>query len=166
MKSPFRVNVAEVVRTGLPRREVRRGEIPGLFVTASEVPEGAEVEVDVTLTPVGRSVEAAGAVRTTWQGECRRCLRPVGGRLEGEVRELFEPDPEEGETYPLVHDEIDLEALARDTVMLELPPAPLCREDCQGICLLCGADRNTGACTCAPPPDPRWAALDDLRDTD
>jgi uncharacterized protein len=41
---------------------------------------------------------------------------------------------------------------------------PLCREDCQGLCPVCGADKNTGACSCVESsPDPRWAALAALK---
>jgi uncharacterized protein len=134
-----------------------------LFVTGSEVPEGAEIEVDLVLTPIGHTVEARGQVRAPWIGSCRRCLNVASGTAVGEVLELFEDPPVEGETYPLVHDEVDLEPLARETVVLELPQAPLCREDCLGLCPECGADRNEGTCSCAPPLDPRWAALDDLR---
>jgi uncharacterized protein len=88
------------------------------------------------------------------------------GTLEGTVREVFEDPFEEGETYPLAHDEIDLEPLARETVVLELPQAPLCREDCLGLCPHCGVDRNEGTCSCEPPRDPRWSVLDELRTTD
>jgi len=41
---------------------------------------------------------------------------------------------------------------------------PLCREDCQGLCPVCGADKNTGTCSCEEStPDPRWAALAALK---
>ena len=66
----------------------------------------------------------------------------------------------EGETYPLEGEEVDLELPVRDTVLLDLPAAPLCREDCAGLCPLCGIDRNEADCDCDPnPPDPRWDAL-------
>ena len=164
-RSPFRINVASVLRHQDPRREQVAGEIDDLFVSGSEVPPGSIVEVDVELVPVGATIEVVGTVRAPWQGPCARCLQLATGTLEGEVREIFEDPPEEGETYPLQHDEIDLEPLARETVVLELPPAPLCREDCKGLCPDCGVDRNEGTCTCSPPPDPRWAVLDELRTT-
>jgi len=166
MKSPLHVNVSTILRSGTVRREVWRAEIPDLFVTGSEVPVGTEVEVDLALAPIGRAVEATGVVRARWQGECRRCLKRVAGPLEGAVREVFEEGHEEGETYPLDHDEIDLEPLAREAVLLELPQAPLCQEDCRGLCPECGVDRNEGPCSCAPPTDPRWGALDELRDVE
>ena len=165
-RSPFRINVAPILRHQEPRRELVQGEIPDLFVSGSEVPPGSVVDVDIELIPVGGAIEAIGTVRALWTGSCARCLQPAHGALEGEVREVFESPPAEGETYPLDHDAIDLEPLARETVVLELPQAPLCREECLGLCPDCGVDRNEGTCSCAPPMDPRWAALDQLRTTD
>jgi uncharacterized protein len=165
-RSPFRINVASVLRHQDPRHETLRGEIDDLFVSGSEVPPGSVVELDVDLLPVGATIEVVGKVRAPWQGPCARCLQMAYGTLEGDVREVFEDPPEEGETYPLEHDEIDLEPLARETVVLELPQAPLCREDCLGLCPECGIDRNEGTCSCQPPLDPRWSVLDELRTTD
>ena len=83
----------------------------------------------------------------------------------GEFQELFEPDSAEGETYPLHHEQVDLEPLARETLLVELPLAPLCRQECRGLCPICGEDLNRGACHCPPATgDPRWEALDELRD--
>jgi uncharacterized protein len=79
------------------------------------------------------------------------------------VRELFTRDGDPEETYPLGDDHIDLEPMVHDAVLLELPPAPLCRPDCAGLCPWCGANRNLAPCSCVAPSDPRWAALDALR---
>jgi uncharacterized protein len=79
------------------------------------------------------------------------------------VLEVFEEKPVDGETRLLEVDRIDLEPLARETVLLELPLAPLCREDCAGLCAECGADRNTVDCGHAlVTTDARWSALDQL----
>ena len=60
--------------------------------------------------------------------------------------------------------EIDLEPVAREAVLLELPLAPLCREDCEGLCDQCGADRNEDPGHAHEAPgDARWSALDSLR---
>jgi uncharacterized protein len=80
------------------------------------------------------------------------------------VQERFvDPPMAEDEFYPIVDDTIDLGPLARDAIVLELPMATLCREDCAGLCPQCGADRNEGPCGCLAPRDPRWANLDVLR---
>jgi uncharacterized protein len=131
----------------------------------SSVDAEVPVEVDVALEAIGgRAVVAEGTVTALWHGECRRCLAPSGGTLRLPVRELYTEDGDGDETYPLTDDTLDLEPLARDAIMLELPTAPLCRPDCQGLCPTCGADRNAGACGCGSAPDPRWSALDVLRD--
>ena len=164
---PFVVNVADLVhRPGHRRAEHLWGLLPGLAVTGSGVPDDADVAVDVVLEPVHEGILVSGGVRAPWAGECRRCLRPIAGEVDGTFRELFEDHPTEGESYPLRHEQVDLEPLAREVVLLELPQAPLCREDCRGLCPRCGADLNEGPCDCVPDDrDPRWAALDALRTT-
>jgi uncharacterized protein len=125
------------------------------------------VGLDLTLTSYPGGITAEGTVTAPWVGECRRCGGPAEGMVVSEVKERYAAaGGTEGdeEAYPLTGDELDLEPLARDAVLLELPLAPLCRPDCQGLCPSCGTNWNDGPCDCQPPGDPRWAALDSLRD--
>lgn len=164
---PFVVHAAKLRRAvGTRWHEVRRGPIEDLVCSGSAVPDHTEVEADVVLESVMGGVAVAGTVRATWAGSCRRCLNPAGGTLEVPVREHYTADGDGEDTYPLHDDDVDLEPLVRDAVLLELPQAPLCRADCQGLCPICGADRNEVRCRCEPPRDERWAALDVLRDHD
>ncbi len=103
-----------------------------------------------------------------WTGECRRCGGPVSGTVEAAVRERYAPvggtDADE-DAYPLTGDELDLEPLARDAVLLDLPLAPLCSPDCLGLCPRVWARTGTSPpATVRPAVDPRWSALDALRD--
>jgi uncharacterized protein len=162
--NPFVVHVARLRRTtGSRSRERRSGVIPGLEVTGSRVPEGSEVAVDVVLESVSGGVEAQGTVEAPWTGACRRCLAVAAGSLVVPVRELFTESGDGDETYPLVDDSVDLEVLAHDAVLLELPPAPLCRQGCRGLCSMCGADLNVERCDCRPATDSRFAVLDVLK---
>jgi len=172
---PFSVSVARLRRSRKPEHVVRRGEVAqagpmdaaGIDPGRSVVPAGAEVEADVTLTPFEGGIDVAGTVTAPWVGICRRCAEPVEGELRIRVRERFADPPiataADEEIYPIDDDVIDLAPLVRDTVVLELPAAPLCREDCAGLCPQCGANLNEGACGCVAPRDPRWANLDVLR---
>lgn len=164
---PLVVNVADL----LHRRGARRHErliapsLAGLAVVGTVVPANEPVSVDVDLESVSDGILATGSVTAQWRSECRRCLADVADGARGDFQELFEPHAREGETYPLHHEHVDLEPLARETLLLELPLAPLCRQECRGLCPTCGADLNQGACRCAPPGrDPRWEALDVLRE--
>src|SRR5438309_1564756 len=162
---PFLVNVGVLLRhVGSRHREERTGPMSGLAVSASRVPEGAEVAVEVVLESVHGGILATGVVRAPWVAECRRCLGEARGEVAAQVRELFEPDTDLEETYALTGDQLDLEPLARDAVVLELPLAALCAEGCLGLCPTCGANLNQGSCACAPAgADPRWGPLDVLR---
>ncbi len=58
---------------------------------------------------------------------------------------------------------LDIDELLRSDILLELPSKYLCREDCKGLCPICGADRNEGQCNCAVKPvDSRLEALRQL----
>jgi len=155
---------------GSRRHEQRTGRIGELSVAGSVVPAEAEVGADAVLDSVGGGIEVTAELWAPWHGECRRCLRPLSGELRCDVRELYRPrtagelaDADE-DTYPLQGDTLDLGQLVRDALLLELPIAPVCRVDCQGLCPTCGADRNDGPCGCTPSGDPRVAALDVLRE--
>jgi uncharacterized protein len=166
--NPWLVPITALRRTtGAQREEHRRGRLGELRVADAIVPADRDVDVDIVLSSVGGGVEANGSVRAEWQAACRRCLRPLGGVLRTDVREVYRPHAggdDDEETYPLGSEHLDLEPLARDALLLALPLAPLCREDCAGLCPTCGADLADGPCGCAAPgADPRWAALDVLR---
>ncbi len=164
-KAPFVVNVADLLhRPGARRREQLSGPVEAMLVMDTSVADGAVATVDARLEWVNDGVLATGTAATAWMGLCRRCLKPVDGRVEAEFQELFEPHARDGETYPLKGDRMDLTPMVREALLLELPLAPLCGDDCAGLCPTCGADRNAGPCACPPAAgDDRWAALDVLQ---
>jgi uncharacterized protein len=165
MPSPWLVPIGDLLRHPGTKRDVAAsGVLADVAVTASRVPAGAESAFSGTVESLdGGAVRVRGRITTTWTGECRRCLGPAAGNLDVEVSELYERVPESEDIYPLPADRLDLEPLVRDAIYLELPQAPLCRADCQGLCPECGADRNTVDCGHAVDElDPRWAALREL----
>ena len=139
------------------------GHRPGRSV----VPPGGAAEVDLVLRAFDGGIEAAGTVRAPWVGTCRRCAAPVTGELAVEVRERFVDAPRSGpeSTRSSTRSPTISSTSARwcGTRSCSTPMAPLCRDDCAGLCALCGADRNEGECGCVAPRDPRWANLDVLR---
>lgn len=160
--SQWSVPVAELLRHPGARRDIEvSGGLGDVAVSASRLPPQAEAHVRGVVESLdGTTVQFKGRVQVPWVGECRRCLGEAHGELDIEVRELFERAPESEDIYPLTADRLDLEQLARDAIYLELPQAPLCKADCQGLCPECGADRNTVDCGHAVGGiDPRWDAL-------
>jgi uncharacterized protein len=131
------------------------------------VPESAPIELDVRLESVTEGVYVSGTVHAPLSGECARCLDPLADEIDVELSELFAyPDSVTDETtdadeLPRVVDElVDVEQIVRDAVVLALPLAPLCRDDCAGLCPDCGEKwADLAADHGHETLDPRWAAL-------
>ncbi len=131
------------------------------------VPEGADVRVRVRLESVMEGVLVSGELEVPVAGSCARCLEPFEDTLHLDVQELYayegsttEATSEEDEVRRIEGDYLDLAPLVRDTVVLNLPLAPVCTEDCAGLCVDCGqrlddlpADHHHETV------DARWAGL-------
>jgi len=125
----------------------------------SSVVDGA-VEADVVVESTLGGVSVSGSVSAEWSAPCRRCLTPLTGRIHADMHEIFEDEPTDGESWPIVEERIDLVPAMREAVILALPLAPLCEESCRGP----EPERfPTGPPDEGEPvADPRWAALDQL----
>ena len=130
-------SMQEIERT-LPAPAEWRVELIG-------VPEGGDVQVRLRLEAVMEGVLVTGELDVPVVGSCARCLEPIEDTMHFDVQELFayegsttEATSEEDEVRRIEGDHLDLEPLARDTVVLALPLAPVCTEDCAGLCVDCG----------------------------
>jgi len=126
----------------------------------------------------GGLLSLTGRFQTLLEAPCRRCLRPVSLGLEFPVEERFliervespAAPPEEGEELDDVLPTLvslqrsgpvlDVTELLRQALELHAPPAPVCQEECAGLCAHCGADLNEGPCDCLEEaPHPALAGL-------
>ena len=128
------------------------------------VPPGATITLDVRLEAVSEGVYVSGTASAPLAGECVRCLDDLTDHVTVEIGELFAyPDSLTDETtdddeLPRVVDErVDLEQTVRDALVLDLPLAPLCTDDCPGLCPECG-ERRAGLGPDHRHADPREAA--------
>ncbi len=151
-------------RPGESRRVRVEEPVEGLATELVRVPEDAPVEASLLMESVVEGVLASGAIEGLWTITCARCLKPFETRFRVDARELFAPGvtPDTEDGYPIEEGFVDLEPMIRDNVVPAMPYAPLCREDCLGLCPRCGGDRNLGECSCPEETDSRWAALSGL----
>ena len=130
------------------------------------VPSTVPTGVVVTRTTSGTVMALSFDVRV--HGPCFRCLDDAVLELAISAREYQATSPGESDelTTPYVDEEtLDLSAWARDAVALALPDKILCREDCAGLCAVCGKNLNREPHTHGDEPtDSRWAALESLRE--
>ena len=125
--------------------------------------------VDVTLDISRMSGEGFALrlrTRSTLHGPCMRCLDEAALPVEVDAREVDQPNGGEELSSPYVEeDELDVAAWTRDAFVLSLPQQVLCRDDCAGLCPICGENLNTAGPQHAHerPRDPRWDKLSELR---
>ncbi len=124
-----------------------------------------DIEVELVCESMSDGIVVRGKISATFHGECRRCLMSLVGRIEVDVHELYQVTITDPDAFLIEGDIVDLAPMVRETVLLELPDAPLCRPDCAGLCPTCGQDLNSGSCSCPTDGvDTRWSVLDALRD--
>lgn len=170
-------NVAELLRAapGTTR------EYPLAIETmpiAEDLSTSAPVRGSVRLASTGRGILARGHLTTELPETCSRCLSPVASLVEVDIEEEVLPSididtglPVDTAVEPEVlrlddHHELDLSEAVREAISLAEPIVVLCRPDCRGLCLTCGADLNADPSHDhgADELDPRLAALVAIRE--
>jgi uncharacterized metal-binding protein YceD (DUF177 family) len=167
--NPWKVDLRELGRRAGSLHELgRTAPAPaGWRVELIGVPEGAEIGLRLRLESVMEGVLVTGEIDVPVEGSCARCLEPIEDTLSLDLQELYAYEgsttvetSEEDEVRRVEGDYLDLEPLVRDTVVLNLPLAPVCTEDCAGLCVDCGqrlddlpADHHHEVV------DARWAGL-------
>jgi uncharacterized protein len=166
-----RTDIFDLGRLGLTSGEGRRLDLvvgvdsfefggQRYAVPAREV----NVTLDVAHTTTGYSLRLR--FDTELDGPCMRCLEPADHNLAVDAREIDQPGGgEELDSPYLQSEELDVKSWARDALALALPSQIVCREECLGLCAVCGENLNEAGSDHQHErePDPRWAALRELR---
>jgi uncharacterized protein len=123
-----------------------------------------------------KDIRLNGDLAGTFELACARCLEPLLQEVAHKFdllyrplgvdagREMLSVTTAEAEISYYEGDGVLLEDALCEQVLLAVPVKVICREDCKGLCPLCGANLNTQQCSCAEPmEDPRWSALKEIR---
>ena len=159
------VNAAELLRDPGTRKHISDVVQPADIDAESPAIIGdvtVEIDMESTVDDIGLS----GTISIPWMGHCRRCLKPLTETLSVDVEERYadEPGPDD-DAFPIERGQIDLRPMVREEVLLAIDEARLCRDDCPGLCPVCGKDVSVEPCECdSTLVDDRWAVLDQLRD--
>jgi len=129
--------------------------------------------LELQVSPDGGDVIVQGQLTATVPQTCGRCVESFPARVDVRVDVRLLPRPATGDSMELGADDLDVDFYTDDQVdlnrvvetetTLALPMKPLCREDCRGLCPVCGGNRNLVPCACPERTlDPRLAPLRDL----
>jgi uncharacterized protein len=124
-----------------------------------------------------QDIRLQGDLTTSLELSCARCLDPVVREVARTFDLLYRPlgtdagreersvTSAEAEISYYQGDGLLLEDALREQILLSVPLKVVCREDCKGLCPVCGKNRNTELCVCEQAlQDPRWQALKDIRE--
>lgn len=126
-------------------------------------PPTVPARLDVSRTTTGYALRLRFEVRLV--GPCMRCLEPAARTVEVDAREIDQPSGDTELSSPYLDgDELQVRAWARDALALALPIQIVCKDDCRGLCGICGANLNDDPDhRHERTPDPRWAKLGEIK---
>jgi uncharacterized protein len=167
------INVAQLLKS--PIGSVREYEVDE-DIDIPDEGTSCEVKGKVGLTRTDSSILARGKLTTRVELTCSRCLSPLRCPLNVKIEEEYYPTIdivtgarlaplEDAEHFTIDERHIlDLTEAIRQTVVVSIPMKPLCKDDCTGLCPVCGRNLNQGDCGCPPrEADARWAVLRNLK---
>lgn len=163
----MKINVSEIA-------EITGRELPFAFTAKPEdigpLLDGCTLEgpimVKGTAVNTGSCFRLEGEISCTAVCICDRCLRDYRTAGNYSFTEEFTHDESAAKQHDMNYfsgDIIDIGDLVRDIIISSQPTKHLCKDDCKGLCSVCGADLNEGECGCSRTAvDPRLAALQSL----
>jgi len=151
-KDPFVFNKEDGKEAGglNARAKPQPGPLPAAFENPAVL---QKLEIELNFSVGGESVLLEGSVKADLQLECSRCGEPLARTFE----DAFD------EVYPDTVEYIDTREVIRETAGLLAPIKVLCADDCKGRCLVCGVNRNKGACGHTQERTASFEALKDFK---
>lgn len=160
----FQLQIGHIVHQNIGYQRDYFFDIPALCIDSDLDLTNLDGRVRVTRAPQGLLIEIKMKALTAL--ECDRCLRKYLQPISFESTELYafsETDvTETGYLFP-EDGNIDLEPIVREEMLLSVPIKYLCRQDCSGLCPICGVNLNNSTCDHDEISiDPRLAGLKSL----
>ncbi len=146
-KNPLRINVGFLIHQPIGTSREIHFEYPSIRLQPDLDVRDLTGTVKLGRTPQGILVQASFDAIVT--AECVRCLAEFDQPLHTDFSELFAFNAHSVSESGLILPEdgnINLEPLLREYLLVEIPISPLCKEDCKGLCVICGEDLNAGLC--------------------
>ena len=167
----MKVNVSDIPEEGL----LQEADLP-IVINNDAKPDIAHVFIKILR--FGRRVLVEGSVKLSAALTCGRCLKETLLPLDLAFSEEYIPAEDAGKDIDrelksremdlgyYSNDQLDINEIVKEQVLLSVPMKPLCRNDCAGLCPVCGKDLNEGACNCRKEElDPRLAPLAQFKET-
>lgn len=166
-------HIQEMMSKGLQAMIDQQIDVSELFKGRRDVLNAGPLHVSLQIAGYDDFIAVDGQLTIDLELACSRCLEPTKEHTVISFSEQFKPvesiedtDEEEeadSEFIEVATDKLDLLPYLEESLLLFMPFAPLCADDCKGLCQHCGHNLNEGLCSCETDHiDPRFEALKDL----
>ncbi|MGO4543834.1 DUF177 domain-containing protein [Paenibacillus sp. 2TAB23] len=167
-------HIQETMSKGLKSTIDEQLDVSDLFKGRQDVYRTGPLHVSLQVTGHEGFIEADGKLAIDLELACSRCLEPVKEHTVIRFSEVFkraesneerdeDMEEEESDFIEVDADRLDLKPYVEEALQLFMPFAPLCSNDCKGLCQTCGQNLNEHKCSCSTEKiDVRFAALKDL----
>lgn len=166
LTTPLRLNVGFIIHAEIGFNRSFDIELDKINLDASLEAKDISGQIEFSRTQSGLLVEATLNAQTNL--ECSKCLDNIIQPLNINFTELYAFNEKNMTDSELLIPEdgfIDLTPLIQDFLQLAMPINPTCKDNCAGLCPICGINHNHHTCDCEPQSiDPRLASLKDLLD--
>ena len=166
----------DLSRIRTPHERYDKEYAPDAFPRDDAIRIVAPVSLGFDIYKDQQQFRLVGSVRTTLELPCSRCLELLTWPVDAEFDLRYQPhsansgdgereiEEDDLSTAFYENDQIDLGQLMREQFLLAVPMKPLCRDECKGLCPVCGINWNKGTCDCKQGwDDPRFAVLKTLK---
>ncbi len=123
-------------------------ELQSDVITLPDAEFSKPVSVTGRLTLSGKTVIVEGEIEYVLSAHCSRCLTETEYRAVVEFDEEYSEDKEDVDAYIYSKGLVDLTEMVREKVILSMPYSVYCKEDCKGLCPVCGINLNEAQCDC------------------
>lgn len=143
----MRIKINDIPKDGLELTESQ--EAGALDLARDDLRFVSPIDISAFVTRDKDEVYARVTAKGKLEITCARCLTPYRVDLKKDFDLNYDA---KGKTS------LDLTEDIRQEIILEYPLKPLCRQDCKGLCQVCGKNLNEGSCGHKPEPV-KWNAL-------
>ncbi len=137
-------------------KETLEIEIPPEKLDVQDVVKG-KIKGKLIVDRRGNIIEITGNIHYTLKLTCARCLEEFDKDMDKDIHLILkrgserifrerELSDEDIDTVYIMNDIFDISPEIHDTILLSVPIKPLCKEDCKGLCPICGKNLNEGPC--------------------
>ena len=166
-------HMKEAMSKGLRASVNEQLDVDHLFAGRADVIRASSLKAALEVAGYEEFVQVEGELSIDLELACSRCLDPTIEHTVIPFLEQFKPtsndaglreeDEEESDYIEVTADRLDLTPYVEEALLLFMPFAPLCKDECKGLCHNCGQNLNERKCDCQTDRiDPRFEALKDL----